>query len=174
MKLWLMLSAALAALIFSTGCSKPETAASNAEQKPAGNRYRTELPAGFAAKTIQPGGRCWVDTFNGQRFAPRNEANGTGTLTLEGWAIDGNSAAAPLVTVELTSPDGGQSYYAPAQRAIRRGLGEALKDPALDNAALVSTASLEGVPHGAYLVKLLVGGENSATRCDPNLTLFVK
>ena len=54
-------------------------------------------------------------------------------------------------------------------------LGEALKDPALDNAALTSTASLVGVPHGSYLVKLLVGGENSAaTRCDPRLLFVVK
>jgi hypothetical protein len=174
MKLWLMLSAAFTALILSIGCSKPETAAPKAEQKRADNKYRTELPAGFAAKTIQPGGRCWVDTFNGQRFAPRNEANGSGTLTLEGWAIDAKSAAPSLVAVELAPLESGQSYYAPAQRTVRPGLGEALKDPALDNAALVSTASLEGVRLGSYLVKLLVGGENSAARCDPRLLLVVK
>ncbi len=175
MKMRLISSAAVAVIVFATGCSKPETAASSGAEKPAANRYQTQLPAGFGTKNLQSGGKCWVDTFNGKRFSAQNEADRSGTLTLDGWAIDGSGAAAPLVAVELSAtPLGGQSFYAAAQRTNRRGLGEALKNPALDSAALVSTASLSDVPQGTYVVRLLVGDANSVTRCEPGLGLLVK
>jgi hypothetical protein len=173
MKTWCTLLVALTALVLSGGCSKPETVGPVVEQNPAGGRFSAQLPTGFAGKNIQLGGKCWIDTFNGKKFSPQNEADRSGALTVDGWAIDGSSAAAPLVAVELAAP-GGQSYYAPAQRATRAGLGEALKNPALDAAALASTASLADVPLGNYVVKLLVGDANSATRCEPGLSLLVK
>ena len=159
--------------ILMNGCSKPEPAAS-VEKKAESSGYQLARPSAFASQNIQPGGRCFVDSFNGQPVSPRNEAAGNGTLAIDGWGIDSANTAAPLVAVELAPQGGGASYYAPAARATRPGLGQALKDAALDRAGLDSTASLAGVPAGSYSVEILIGDAKSASRCDPNLLLVVK
>jgi hypothetical protein len=174
----IFITAASAAMILLNGCSKtPEPGAETkpaAEQRAGPDAYQAALPMSFASKDIQPGGRCFVDSFNGQTVSPRNEAPANEPLAVNGWAIDAAGTAAPFLAVELASMSVTQSYYAPARRATRSGLGQALNNPALDAAGLDSTAALNGVPPGSYSVKLLIGGDKSATRCDPNLLLVVK
>jgi hypothetical protein len=166
---------ALLAMTLSNGCSQPSSKTSSAaKEKPIGDSYQSGRPSPFVGKILQTGGNCFIDSFNGQRTAPRNEVPGSGSLTVDGWAIDATRAAAPYVAIELAPLPAGQSYYAPAQHATRPGLGAALKNPELDRAGLVSTASLSSVPVGSYSIKVLTGSDTSATRCDPNLLLVVK
>ncbi len=173
--LFVRLATILGVVILMSGCSKPAPEPTpSAEKGPVGNGYQMALPSAFASTGIQQGGRCFIDSFNGQPVVPRNEVPANGMLTLVGWSIDSGHAAAPFVALELLPQGGPPSYYAPAQRVTRPGLGQALKDPALDQAGFDSAASLNGVPPGSYLVKILVGDGKSATRCDPNLLLVVK
>ena len=166
---------AVVVLELAAGCSSPAPeAGAGAEQKPSGDAYQTALPPAFSGHAIQTGGRCFIDSINGQHLVPRNEVAANGALNLDGWVLDGGNMAPPKVAVELASLTGGQSYYAPARRTNRPGLGDALKLPAADQAGLQSTASLNAVPPGLYAAKLLVGSDNATSQCDPNVVVLVK
>jgi len=169
------LPAALAIVLLLSGCSTktPESGAVS-EKTLAVEAYQAEPPPSFQSKSINSGGRCFVDTVNGQPVSRMNEVSGSDSLAIEGWAIGAESTPAPLVAVELESRNGKRNYYASAQRAVRPGLGQALKNPALDQAGLHSAASAAGVEQGLYSLRLLVGGESSAVSCDPNVLILLK
>lgn len=164
-----------------TGCGKespaPEKKADSgtfqSAVKSVGDVYQTNLIEAFVSKDIKVGGKCFVDSFNGQLVKPKNEVIHNVSLTIDGWAIDASGIAAKNVAVELAALDDSKKYYAPAQRSVRPGLGQALGNPALDNAALQSTASLNIVSPGQYSVRLIVGGDKNVNRCDPNILLVV-
>lgn len=164
-----------------TGCGKDSPATKKtvaddelkSDARSVADAYETNLLEAFVSKEIQNGGKCFVDSFNGQIVRPNNEVGRSGLLTIDGWAIDASSAAAKKLAVELAAVDGSKKYYAPAQGAVRPGLGKALGNPALDDAALQSTASLSNVSPGQYSVRLIVGDDKAVSRCDPNILLVV-
>lgn len=164
-----------------TGCGKEPPASEKKADggtfqsavKSDGDPYQTNLLEAFVSKDIQAGGKCFVDSFNGQLAKPKNEVFHNVALTIDGWAIDASGMAAKNVAVELAALDGSKKYYAPAQRSVRPGLGQALGNPALDNASLQSTASLNIVLPGQYSVRVIVGGDKTVNRCDPNILLVV-
>lgn len=164
-----------------SGCGKESTAPEKKADggtfqsavRSAGDAYQTNLLEAFVSKDIQVGGKCFVDSFNGQLVKPKNEASHNVALTIDGWAIDASGIATKNVAVELAALDGSKKYYAPAQRTVRPGLGQALGNPTLDIAALQSTASLNIVSPGQYSVRLIVGGDKTVSRCDPNILLDV-
>jgi len=172
--LFLCLATAFAVIIVSSGCSdRAAQPAPAVEQKAAGDGYQTALPAAFISKAIQADGRCFVDDVNGQPPSAHYEVSGNRPLTIDGWVTGSAATVPPVVAVELAS-GGAQSYYAPAQRVNRPGLGQALKNPAFDQAGLQSTAALSGVAPGSYSVRLLAVGEQGANRCDPNVLVVIK
>jgi hypothetical protein len=173
--LFLPLATAFGVVILMIGCSKPAPEpTTSAEKSAVGNGFQMALPSAFASKGFQQGGRCFIDRVNGQPVAAGNAVPANGMLTLVGWGIDVGNAAAPFVALELVPVNGSPNYYGPAQRATRPGLGDALKNPALDQAGLESAASLNGVPPGSYSLWILMGDGKTATRCDPTVLLDVK
>jgi hypothetical protein len=172
--LYAPLATAFTAMILASGCSDRTPPAPASEQKSVGDAYQAALPSAFASKGIQLGGRCFVDDVNGQPVTLRNEVPRDRLLTIDGWVTDTAATAPRSVAVELASMGGTQSYYVPAHRVTRPGLGQALKNPALDEAGLQSTATLSGVAPGSYSVMLLVAGDQVANRCVPNVVVFIK
>lgn len=145
-----------------------------AQQPPAGTAYGSQIPSAFASKAPEAGGECYIDSLNRQLVAPRMEVPRNADLIVDGWVVDSDKKASEHVAVELASLEKGQNYYATANRWKRAGLGKALGDPALDLAAIISSGAMQSVPQGSYAIRLLTGGGNSVTRCDPSVTLIVK
>lgn len=173
------ITTAAIALLFIGGCSKtdaptPVGTAPGPATSAVEDSYGIAIGTRLALSAAKDGGRCFVDSFNGQTVKPRNEVSKATPLTIDGWAVDAANNGSPLTVIELVALDGSKKYYGPAQRASRPGLGQALGKPDLDKAALQSTASLKDVNSGDYAIKIIVGDESAANRCDPNILLVVK
>jgi hypothetical protein len=151
---------ALAAIIVGSCSQEPETQA-----------FGTAFPEPARGLSFVAGGRCSIDFVTGSPIQRGWRADSAKPIKFSGWALeDVAKPASDWIVVELAVPgDRARYFVATTFRSPRADLASSLGDgPGIRNAAFEVLARADRLPHGRYVVRILMPGPTGGLICDSN------
>lgn len=151
---------ALAAILVGACSREPETQA-----------FGTAFPEPARGLSFVAGGRCSLDFVTGTPIERGWRADSAKPIKFSGWALeDVAMPASDWIVVELAvRGDRARYFVATTFRSPRADLAAGLGDgPGIRNAAFEALARADRLPHGRYVVRILMRGATGGLICESN------